>query len=225
MKKLLIVSLIVFISASAVKAQGFRLNGYALYTFDDKVDSYYSNTEYFDGKIKGGLTWGVGAEFLIKRDYGIELSYYRMDTEAPTTYYNLGVKTATLDVALNWIMLGGVRYLRLQNPKVEPYFGGMLGVGIVDTKNPNNGNSDGATKFAWGLKGGINIWASERVGIKLQTNLMSMSQAIGGGVYFGTGGAGAGVNSYSSLLQFSIGGGLAFKLGTNGAAAPAKTVK
>lgn len=225
MKKLLIVSLIVFISASAVKAQGFRLNGYALYTFDDKVDSYYSNTQYFEGKIKGGLTWGVGAEFLIKRDYGIELSYYRMDTKAPVTYYNLGVKSANLDVALNWIMLGGVRYLRVQNPKIEPYAGAMLGVGIIDTKNPENGNTQNSTEFAWGMKGGVNIWASERVGIKLQANLMSMVQSIGGGLYFGTGGAGAGVSTYSSLLQFSIGGGLAFKLGTNGAAAPAKTVK
>ena len=225
MKKLFIAFLTIIISASAAQSQGFRLNGYALYTFDDKVDSYYSNTQYFDGKIKGGLTWGVGAEFLIKRDYGIELSYYRMDTEAPTTFYNNGIKSANLDVALNWIMLGGVRYLRLQNPKVEPYGGLMLGVGIVDTKNPNTGNSDGATKFAWGLKGGVNIWASERIGIKLQTNLMSMTQAIGGGLYFGTGGAGAGVSSYSSLLQFSLGGGLTIKLGANGATAPAKTVK
>jgi hypothetical protein len=225
MKKFLIVFSIVLMSASAVKSQGFRLNGYALYSFDDKVDSYYSNTQYFEGKIKGGLTWGIGAEFLVKRDYGIELSYYRMDTEAPTTYYNLGVKNATFDVALNWIMLGGVRYLRVQNPKIEPYAGGMLGVGIVDSKNPANGNSQSATKFAWGLKGGVNIWASDRIGIKLQTNLMSMTQAFGGGLYFGTGGAGAGVNSYSSLLQFSLGGGLTFKLGANGAAAPAKTVR
>jgi hypothetical protein len=32
-----------------------------------------------------------------------------MDTKAPTTYFNNGVKSANFDVALNWIMLGGVR--------------------------------------------------------------------------------------------------------------------
>jgi len=215
MKKFLIASLIIFVSASSAQAQGVRLNGYALYTFDDKVDSYYSNTQYFDGKIQGGLTWGIGAEFMIKPEYGLELSYYRMDTKAPTTFYNNGVKNATLDVALNWIMLGGSRYMKLANPKIEPYGGLMLGVGIVDTENPANGNTDGATKFAWGLKGGLNFWASDKIGIKLQTNLMSMTQAIGGGLYFGTGGVSAGATGYSSLLQFSLGGGLTFKLGGN----------
>ncbi len=224
MKKLFIASVIFIITASAAQAQGFRLNGYALYTFDDRVESYASNTQYFEGKIKGGLTWGVGAEFLIRPEYGIELSYYRMDTKAPVTYFNNGVKNANLDVALNWIMIGGVRYIKLANPKIEPYGGFMLGVGIIDTKNTDNNNTQGSTEFAWGLKGGINIWASERVGIKLQTNLMSMAQAIGGGLYFGTGGAGAGVSTYSSLLQFSLGGGLAFKLGANEAPS-VKTVR
>jgi hypothetical protein len=32
-------------------------------------------------------------------------------------------------------------------------------------------------------------------------------------LYFGTGGAGAGLSSYSSMLQFGLGGGLVFKLG------------
>ena len=61
-KKLFLAAFVFVISGSAIQAQNFRLNGYALYTFDDKVDSYYSNTSYFEGKIKGGLTWGVGAE-------------------------------------------------------------------------------------------------------------------------------------------------------------------
>lgn len=225
MKKIFLISALFILTASAIQAQGFRLNGYALYTFDDRVDSYYSNTQYFDGKIKGGLTWGVGAEFLIKPEYGIELSYYRMDTEAPINYYDIIPKNATLDVSLNWIMLGGVRYARLANPKIEPYGGAMLGVGIIDTKNPDNGNTQSSTEFAWGIKGGVNIWASERIGIKLQTNLMSMVQSVGGGLYFGTGGAGAGVSTYSSLLQFSLGGGLAIKLGGNSTAAAPTTVR
>jgi hypothetical protein len=36
-----------------------RLNGYATYAFDDKFDTYYSSTQYIEGKIKGGLLWGV----------------------------------------------------------------------------------------------------------------------------------------------------------------------
>jgi hypothetical protein len=216
MKKIFLASVLFVLSASAIQAQGFRLNGYALYTFDDKVDSYYSNTSYFEGKIKGGLTWGVGAEFMIRPEYGIELMYYRQDTEAPIQYYDYTVnrvREANLDVALNWIMLGGARYMKLANPKFEPYGGFMLGVGIIDSENQSNKKTQSSTEFAWGLRGGINIWASERIGIKLQTQIMSMTQSVGGGLYFGTGGAGAGVSTYSSLLQFSLGGGLAIKLG------------
>jgi len=42
---------------------------------------------------------------------------------------------------------------------------------------------------------------------------MSIAQGAGGGLYFGTGGVGAGVSTYSSMYQFQLGGGLTFKLG------------
>ena len=48
--------------------------------------------------------------------------------------------------------------------------------------------SNSATKFAWGLRLGANIWASEKMAIKLQGQLMSAVQGAGGGLYFGTGG-------------------------------------
>ncbi len=222
MKKLLFITFLI-VSASAIQAQGIRLNGYALYTFDDAVSSFQSNTQYFDGKIRGGLTWGVGAEFMPQPTLGVEVSYYRMDTKAPVNFFNNGAKSATLDVALNWIMLGGNKYFGA-NPKVEPYAGFMLGAGIVDVRNPDNGNSQGSTEFAWGLKGGVNVWASEKVGLKLQTNLMSMVQAVGGGIFLGTGGASVGVSTFSTLLQFSLGGGLVIKLGDN-QPGPAKTTR
>ena len=222
MKKLFFITFIL-VSATAIQAQGIRLNGYALYTFDDAVSSFQSNTQRFDGKIKGGLTWGVGAEFMVQPELGVEVSYYRMDTKGPVNFVNPLPGSATLDIALNWIMLGGNKYF-VVNPKVEPYAGFMLGAGIVDVRNPDNGNTQGSTEFAWGLKGGVNIWASEKVGLKLQTNLMSMVQAVGGGLFFGTGGASVGVSTFSTLLQFSLGGGLVIKLGDNGSS-PVKTTR
>jgi hypothetical protein len=50
------------------------------------------------------------------------------------------------------------------------------------------------------------------VGIKLQTGLISLAQAAGGGIYFGSGGVSPGLSTYSSILQFSLGGGLVFRL-------------
>jgi len=159
--------------------------------------------------------WGGGLEFRLHDYYGIELLYQRLDTHAPVEYYdyNAGdVKNANMKVGINYIMLGGARSFH-PNAKAEPYGGFMLGMAIIDADNPNSGNSNSATKFAWGLRLGANIWASEKVGIKLQTQLLSVPQGAGGGLYFGTGGAGVGVSTYSSMLQFVLGGGLTFKLG------------
>jgi hypothetical protein len=81
---------------------------------------------------------------------------------------------------------------------------------ILNVTNPDNGSSDSVTKFAWGIKAGVNIFANEKVGFKLQMSLLSVVQAVGGGLYFGTGGVGAGVSGFSSYYQFSLGGGLVF---------------
>ncbi|PWT79057.1 MAG: hypothetical protein C5B59_00395 [Bacteroidetes bacterium] len=216
MKKILFYLVLTTVFVSSLNAQKIRLNAYGSYVFDDHVESYYSTTSYFNGTIKGGLLWGAGLEFRLHETYGMELMYLRQDTHAPVNYFDYNAnraKNANLDLAINWIMLGGSRSMKV-NDKVEPYGGLSLGVAILDSKNPDNNNATlSATKFAWGLRLGVNIWASERVGIKLQTQLMSAVQGAGGGIYFGTGGAGAGVSTYSTMLQFGLGGGLTFAFG------------
>jgi hypothetical protein len=217
-KTLLAIILLVSIGASA---QNMRLNAYSSYAFDDRVNSYSSATAYFEGKIKGGLIWGAGLEFMVKPEYGIELSYLRMDTKAPTTFYSnqppAGVKTAEFDLALNYYLLSGVRYAKI-NPSIEGFGGLQLGVAYIKATRPSTAiigeTSDDATKFAWGLRGGLNIFPNGgNVGLKMQVGLLSAVQGAGGGLFFGTGGAGAGVSTYSSMLQFTLGGGLVFKFG------------
>lgn len=207
--------LLSYIHAHAQKESRLRLNAYANYMFDDKVDSYYSSTSYYNGTIKGGFQWGLGAEFMARPDLGAEISYYRLDTKAPTTYYDQGVvtdpvKTKTFDLAVNYILLNTTRYFLINN-KVEPYVGAQAGVGILSVSNPANGNGKTVTKFAWGFRGGTNIWLGKTAGIKLQASLQSVTQAVGGGLYFGTGGVSTGLSSYSSVLQFALGGGLVFR--------------
>jgi opacity protein-like surface antigen len=214
MKKILI-AIACFVSLNAA-AQGVKINGYANYVFDDKVDSYYDNTSYFEGKIKGGFQWGVGLQYNFKEFYGIELTYYNQSTSANANYQvppTPQVKNGNFDVNLNWIMLNGVRELRKPGGKFEAFGGMGLGVALINTENKANGNSESSTNFAWQLRGGGNIWVTEKVAIKLNAQLQSAVQSVGGSFYIGTGGSGAGVASYSSLLQFGLGGGLVFKLG------------
>jgi hypothetical protein len=137
---------------------------------------------------------------------GIEFLYNRLDTKAPMTYYNNGVKSGTYDCGINNFMLAMNRYF-VATEKMEAYGSVMAGVTSFKIGTAT------ATKFGYGFRLGANFWASPRVALKLQAQLMSASQAVGGGFYLGTGGAGAGVSSYSTFYQFGLGGGLAFRLG------------
>lgn len=204
--------LVIFITGLAT-AQNVRLNAYTAYVFDDKVDSYYSNTSYFEGKIEGGFQWGVGLEYMASQTKGIEIKYLRQDTKAPMKYYDNGEQNTDFDLAINYVLLGGTNYFKGVGNKVEPYGGLELGMAIFNIENPDNNENRSSTKFAWGIKLGTNIWVSEKVGLKLQADLLSAVQSAGGGFYFGTGGAGAGVSTYSTMYQWVLGGGLTFKLG------------
>jgi len=214
MKKLLTIALL--LTGGYLFAQSgasLRLNGYALYAFDDNnVDSYYSDTDYFDGKFEGGFQYGGGLEVLPAPAIGVEISYLRLDSKAPMEYYaDGGIQYTDFDLAQNWLFLGFNKYLPV-NPKLEPFAGVQLGMDILNVENPENGNTGSATKFAWGIKAGAHVWVNEKVGLKLQLGLMSAVQAMGGGIYFGTGGAGAGVSGFSTYYQFNLGGGLVFKV-------------
>jgi opacity protein-like surface antigen len=214
MKKLSLIALFIF-SSTILMAQDLRVNTYAGYIFKDKVDSYYSSTSYFNGTIQDGLRWGLGVEYHIPDRGAIEIQYLRQDTNAPTTYLDEGIfnqiQNTNFDVAINWVMLNGTRYFQI-NETVEPFAGAGAGMGIFSVNNPDNGNSNSATKFSWQIRGGSNFWLADNIALRLQASLISATQAIGGGLYFGTGGVGGGLSSYSTLYQFGLEGGLVFRI-------------
>ncbi len=211
MKKIIFSLLAFLFCVSLMNAQDIHLNLYSNYVFDDRFETFDSDVSFLNGKIKGGYQWGVGIEYLAAPNTGIEILYHRQDTDVPVEYYRNQVVDREIPASVNYIMLGGVRYAG--NEKVQGYGGLMVGTVIYDNKEPILDEPDNKVKFAWGVKLGANIWASEKVGIKLQTHLLSGVQAFGGGFYFGTGGSGAGVNTFSTLYQFSLGGGIVIKLG------------
>ncbi|WP_211222949.1 hypothetical protein [Gelidibacter mesophilus] len=198
-----------------VHAQSVNVSVNAGYVFDNKFDSYYDPTEFYNGKIKGGFQWGVAAEYRVQPSVGIEISYFRQDTHSPTTYLMRGqllTKFTDFDLGINYIMLGANKYFRASNSQLEGFAGLSAGVFTAGLTNPDNGNEASVTKFAWGGKLGGIFWASDSVGIKLQMQMLSAVQSVGGGFYFGTGGVGTGVSTYSTIYQFSLGSGLVFNL-------------
>jgi len=211
--------IILFFIAGTIALRGhgqdIRVNVYGNYVFDDRVEAYYSNTNYFSGTIKGGLLWGLGLEYKAHKDFGVELLYLHQTTNVLTDYFDYTTykdKTTKIDLNLNYLMAGTSRYQQL-NEKTEVYAGLLFGLAFIHANNPEGQVSADATKFAWGLKLGSNFWVSDKLAIKIQTQLISVVQSAGGGLYFGTGGGGATVTAFSSMLQFSLVGGLCIRLG------------
>jgi len=224
MKKNYIILIVGMLFSFQLSAQNdneseIRLSLYGMYTFEDSFDSYYDYGNYYQGVIQDAMTYGLGFEFEVRRDVFLELSYLREITNAPTQYYNGGIftKYADIDLKINYLMIGGNHSFSKPGSKVEGFAGFSLGMAIIDIDyNDGLSNSyinDRVTKFAWGMKAGAIVWATPKFGVKLQAQFLSVAQSVGGGYYFGTGGSGAGVSTYSSIYQFSLGGGLVYSFG------------
>jgi hypothetical protein len=208
--------LLIGLSVSSFGQRQLRLNAYSSYACaDNHVSSMYNSyNAYYEGSVNGGLQWGGGLEMLVAPNKGIELKYLRQDAVGSMNYYSgISSRPEDMDIAINYILLGGTNYFKL-NEKVEPFAGGGIGMAIISVKNPSAAISDPTKeKFAWNIKLGTNIWLNEKVGLKLQAEMVSPVQAFGGGFYVGTGGTGAGVTGGSSFYQFTFGGGLVFNVG------------
>jgi hypothetical protein len=214
MKKIIVFTLLLVGLNNLASAQKARLNLYSGYVFDDAVDSYYDPTSYYNGTIKGGYQYGLGLEYKLNRTKSIELKYLHQNATAPMNYFSSGAKFKNFELGVSYILLGATNSFKASGSKIEPFLGGGIGLAVINIKNPLAGStSSGKTLFAWNLKGGTNIWVTDKVGIKLNAELMSAVQSVGGGLYFGTGGGGVGLATYSSMLQFALGGGLTFNLG------------
>ncbi len=214
MKKI-IVSLCLIVGITTIAtAQNLRLNAYGSYAFNDGINYYNTPTAYFNGTVEGGFQYGAGLELMLHNGThsGIELKYLHQDSKAPFTYYNDGVKSQTFDLGINYYMLGGNWYFKLNNEMIEPFIGLAGGVANINAKTSTAAGGGSKTAFAWEFKGGTNIWVGKKVGIKLQADLLS-SVAATGGAYFWSYWGPVYATTYSTLYQFSLGGGLVFKLG------------
>lgn len=200
--KHLLFSTMLLAGAIGAQAQQITLLTFESYSFPDKF-----NTDYGYGKIEDGFQWGGGLEFALSDENAIELIYQRLDTDGYVSTFNFGDYRA--DMSADFIMIGGTRYAPLSD--VVSGFGTIdLGMVIVSTDFPDQ---DNVTKFAWALRGGVRIMPpGSRVSFRLHAQLMSAVQAFGGGLYFGTGGGGAGVSTYSTVYQFNLGGSLNVRL-------------
>jgi hypothetical protein len=176
------------------------------YTFASRSDFYDSY-----GRINGALNLGGSVKFNLNRAFGIEVLYDHMNTQSGLYQYGYnGSKLAGGDLAIDYIMIGGVQSFTIPNSTVRPFIGAFLGAAVF-TPGASNYNND--TKFAVGVQLGTNIYVSPRVGLQLKAQLLSPVDAADGGFYFSNYGGGGGISTYSDIYQFSLNAGLIIGLG------------
>lgn len=211
MKKVLIFTALFMATMFTASAQ-LRVNLYGAYVFDDGFDVFGDANNYYNGKVKGGFQWGGGLQYAFSPNSSAELLYINHSTNVPTTFKfgNNNARKEDFNLNLNYIMLSGDGLF--QKGKAEGYAGLMAGVLISNVEAPSVGKSSSNTYFAWGGRLGTTIWTSSKFGIKLQTQILSSSKATGGDYYWSWYGP-IYLTTYSTLWQFSLGGGIALKMG------------
>lgn len=196
-------ALITFVTVT-VTAQNIRINGFGGYTFQDRfpMGGSYGGYSYNEGRIADGAHYGGSIEFELRKNTCLELLYQNQPTEG---YISGGLfEYGPYDITANYIMLGGLGY--------KPFSEMVSGYGGINIGAAFLSGDANVTKFAVGGKLGLLINVTPVVGIKLGAQLLSPIQGVGGGFYFGTGGASAGVSTYSTIYQFGFTGGLCFTL-------------
>jgi len=213
MKKIILL-LVSVATMTTMMGQHARLNFYAAYTFDDGFDVVSDANTFYNGTVKGGVQWGAGLQYMFNKQSSAEILYLHRSTTVPANFKfgsNTQLRSETFDLKHDFIMLSGDGHFG-SGGKAEGYGGLLGGVLISNLEAPSLGKSSSNTNFAWGGRLGTNIWVTPKLGIKLQALILSASHATGGDYYWSWYGP-IYLTDYATLWQFSLGGGLTFKLG------------
>jgi hypothetical protein len=202
------------IAPAVSKAQGkVEISPFAGYMFGGSLN-------FYEGKLKAenNLNYGVAMDIKVAEDSQIELMWTQMKTTAQFEpyygYYELA--TNSYDMNVGYIQIGGVRELNYD--QIRPFGVFTLGTTYFIPKNVTFTDGepvdvDSAWKFSMTLGAGAKIWLSDRVGIRLQGNLMLPMFWSSTGFAVGTGGSGFYVGGGTSMVQGDFTGGLIFALG------------
>lgn len=160
-----------------------ELTGYAGYQFG------LSSLTFINGDkldIKDNVNYGGSIGLRVKPQQFIEFSVNRLDSDLRRR----GFQPSSVRIGVTNFYLGGFQEIPQGN--VRPFFGFNVG---ATWYSPKEGGLDDDWRFSVGLGGGAKIMFGEaqRVGLRLQGNLLMTFLSTSWGGYCGTGGCGLGL--------------------------------
>ncbi|NOY50098.1 MAG: hypothetical protein GXO88_06010 [Chlorobi bacterium] len=175
--------------------------------------------DYYEGRFKiyDNMNYGASLIVPVREIVDFELNYTRMDTHAKFTAYRAGWSDVTIsNLAVNYIQVGALKALSMNNDMVRPFGNFSMGVGWSSASEPGLDIKD-VVRFSITAGLGVKIFFTERVGIILRGRLLMPLNFSGVGFYYGIGGGGSGgglsLNTYAPMIQGDFNGGLIFRLG------------
>ena len=190
-------------------AQVIELNGFYGWQLNGKANLYngefiMQNAPNYGGKLALGLSTTTF----------VELSYMRSDSEGYFKPYNISEGLGeTYQYNSNYITVGGLQEVDLG--KIRPF--GTIGMGtVIWSTKEFSGNK---WQFQFSLGAGLKFWLSDRIGLRVQGNMMMplVYNGVGFGCGIGTGGSGCGGAVYTRITPFQgeFSGGIILRIGNN----------
>ncbi len=193
-------ALFLFLSIGQVSlAQKFEISPMGGFNFGGKLP-----TTRGDLRVRNNGEWGLIASYRIDKIANIELSYTGISTTIEHDIRN-SPDISYGDWLVSYLMIGSTKELN-STAKLRPFGNFSLGAVWFD---PASNFYDDEWRFAFSAGIGVKYFISDRVGLRLQTRLLSPLYGAGVGVSCGTGsGCGASVGSTSLFLSGDVSGGL-----------------
>jgi len=177
---------------AAAQSHKFEITPFVGYMFGGEVAVWDGNL-----RLQDDMNYGLVLNFVVNRSGELEASYTRQDTKLDFDEFRVG-RRSIYDVSVNVWQFGG-HYRFNPTATVRPFFSGTLGFthyGVGDKLDDDAPNLSSDTFFSIVLGGGVKIFPSERIGIRLAGHLYSTILSSGGGFWCGTGGCGVGLSGW-----------------------------
>lgn len=212
MKSRILLLITTLIAPLIISAQGVELTPFAGYMFGGKA-------KFIQGELnlRDNANFGLALDIPIERVASVEVFWSHMDTRAewrPYKQYLPEYDPADFDVSIDYFQIGSLKQGDLGTGIVKGFGSLTIGAAYFNIKDPDISD---VWRFAATLGGGIKIFPTDRIGIRLQGRLLMPMYWGNVGFYagIGTGGgsAGVGVSTYTLLLQGDLTGGLIIKIG------------
>jgi hypothetical protein len=203
MRKLVFILSFLLLPFIDLIAQGVEITPFTGYTFQAGFN--ISGGRAF---LRDGQTWGGMMGFSLNEATEVELGYSYHGTSAVARSNSLQ-ENVDIPAQVHYATIG-VNRLFPTSEKMTFFAGAKMGTGTLAFPD---GEYRNITRFSAGFQGGMKFYASDRVGLRVQANLMMPIVGVGTSLWWSPGaGTSVGLTGWSPIAQFGFTGGLVFRL-------------